>query len=77
MQVEEVLALQPTPGTVTRHMWVLSHGMPPEVHCWPKLQDVLAAEYIAKITNASGHVHVVLSSQWHQRIRLQQNMTLS
>ena len=74
MQVEEVLALEPEPGNIRRHMWVLSGGMPPKVHCWPKLQHVLAAQYAATATEVSCYSNVVLPSKKHRGIGTRQNI---
>lgn len=69
-----MLALKPEPGNVTRHMWVLSDGMSSKVHCWPKLQNVVAAEYAAKVIEVNEHSNVVLPSQKHQGKETQQNI---
>ena len=50
VQVDEIMALQPEPGNVTRHMWVLSEQRSSKVHSWPDLQRVIAAEYTAKVS---------------------------
>ena len=49
VQVDEILALQPESGNVTRHMWVLSEQRSSKVHSWPDLQSVIAAEHTAKV----------------------------
>ena len=76
VQVEQVLALKLEPGSVTRHMWVLSDSMSSKVHCWPKLQDVVAAEYAAKVTEVNDHSNIVLPSQKHHGNGTQHNISV-
>ena len=66
MQAYEMLALEPSPGSVTRFSWVLPQQGINSFQPWPALTDVLRQEAVTRVAHVS-HTgpSMLLCNAWH------------
>lgn len=68
MQAYELLALEPSPGSVTRFSWVLPQQGTNSFQLWPALTDVLRQEAVARVAHVSHtapSISMLLCNAWH------------
>ena len=68
MQAYEMLALEPSPGSVTRFSWVLPQQGTNSFQLWPALTDVLRQEAVTRVAHVSHtgpSISTLLCNAWH------------